>query len=503
MVVSVIDLQPGPQRAMAESAATVIFYGGGKGSGKTWAAVLDSAKHYDVPGFNAVVFRRNFNELSGAGGIWEDTEKIYPHVGGVPTESKLTWDFPGGATIQLSHLDQDKDVRKWFGRSITRITFDEAQFFTARQFWQLLGCLRSSCGVPVKFLLTFNPDPDSWLIDFIRPYLDDAGFPRRELSGAVRWFGQLKGKLQTFASKEEGEAAGVDGLKSYTYVPALIHDNPALLRKDPEYLNTLKALPPLERAQFLDGCWMAVKGAGELFQAPWFPTLMHGTLARRSQGQPDDREIVRWVLCGDLASTAVEGDLVPGCPVDRTTVTGRDPDWTRLLLLGQFRDGRIVVWDMWSFRDVPGAIEWAIIQLAKKAPKGCTVVLNQDPGQQGVHQIASYQKALRGVARFETVRPLNPIYTAKYCNRIVFRGLVFVRDPDIAPWTQPFFRELEGYSSDGKSTTRHDDIVSALGTGLVYLASKPSPRVDIALPTLEGEMSGTNNINRTPTYKVM
>jgi len=508
-LVSVTDLQPGPQRALAETSlpgekqATVVLYGGGRGGGKSFAAILDSAKYFDIGDYGCVIFRRTSPELRGTGSIWEDTTAVYPHIGGDPTETKLLWKFPSGAQIQLSHLQHETDSAKWQGRNLARIVFDEAQHFEPSQFWFLLSCLRSKCPVFKQFICTFNPDPDSWLMPFVQPYLDEQGFPIREMSGVVRWFGRIKGKLETFASKQEGEALGCDGLKSYTYIPALLYDNPALLRKDPEYLSTLKALPPVQRAQFLDGCWLAAKGAGDLFQQAWFPTLIHGTLARRSAGQPDDREIVRWVLCGDLAATAVEGNLVPGCPVDRHTSTGRDPDWTRLLLLGQFRDGRIVVWDMQSFRDVPGAIEWAIVQLAKRAPRGTTVVLTQDPGQQGVHQMESYQKALRGIARFESTRPLNPIYMATYASRVVFKGLVYVRDPDIAPWTQQFFRELEGYSSDGSSSTRHDDIVSALGTGLVYLASKPSPRVDAVLPSLDGEMSRENNIHRTPSYRVM
>lgn len=503
MAVSLIDLQPGPQQQLADTDATVVFYGGGKGSGKSWAGGLEAAKYFDTPGYNAVIFRRNSNELSGAGGIWDDTERIYPHLNGTPVESRLSWSFPSGANIQLSHLQHDKDVRKWFGRSITRIVFDEAQFFTAKQFWQLLGCLRSTCGVPVRFTLTFNPDPDSWLVDFVAPYLDEAGFPKRELSGKVRWFGQHKGKLMTFETREEGEQAGVDGLKSYTYIPALLWDNPALLKKDPEYLDTLKSLPPVERAQFLDGCWMSQKGAGDLFQQSWFTTLVHGTLARRVAGQPDDREIVRWVLAADLAGTATAGNQVPDCPVERSTVTGRDPDWTRIILLGQFRDGRIVVWNMWSYRDVPGAIELAIARIAKECPKGTTVVLSQDPGQQGIHQMASYKKTLAGIARLDSGLPLNPIYVAKYASRVVFKGLVMVRDRDVAPWNPEFFRELEGYSSDGTCTTKHDDIVSAFALGLVYLASKPSPRVSASLPSLDGEMSSTNNIRTSPNFKTL
>lgn len=507
--ITVQDLQAGPQRALAETAlpgdkqATVVLYGGGRGGGKSFAAIYDSAKYFDIPDYGCVIFRRTSPELRGTGSIWEDTEAVYPHLGGEPIESKLLWRFPGGAQIQLSHLQHESDNAKWQGRNLARIVFDEGQHFLESQFWFLLSCLRSKCRVFKQFIITFNPDPDSYLFAFVAPYLDANGFPVRSLSGVVRWFGRRKGKLETYATKEEGEAAGVDGLKSYTFIPALVWDNPALLRKDPEYIATLKSLPPVQRAQFLDGCWLASKGAGDLFQSQWFPILLHGTLARRSAGQPDDREIVRWVMCGDLAATAVAGDLVPGCPVDRQTSSGRDPDWTRLLLLGQFRDGRIVVWDMQSFRDVPGAIEWVIVQLAKRAPRGTTVVLTQDPGQQGIHQMESYRRALRGIARFETTKPLNPIYMATYASRVVFKGLVFIRDPDIAPWTQHFFRELEGFSSDGRSSTRHDDIVSALSTGLVYLASKPSPRVDQALPALDGEMSRENNIHRTPSYRVM
>lgn len=471
---------------------------------------MEAAKYYNVPGYGAVLFRRTSPELRGTGSLWEESLGLYLPLGGEPVETQLRWRFPSGAQIQFHHLQHEQDKHKMQGKSLCRVILDEAQRFTAGQFWFLLSCMRSMCGVRPKMLLTFNPAPEvTWLFELVHPYLDDGGFPRRELTGVIRYFGRKDGKLMTFASREEASAAGVDGVQSYTYIPALLWDNDVLLRKDPDYLQKLKVMPPLERAQYLDGCWHAKQRAGDMLQISlWCPILQHGTLARRTAGQPDDAEIVRWVLACDLAGSPKDGDLVPSCPVPRYAESSRDPDYSVMCLLGQFRDGRVVVWNVWRYRDVPGAIEWEIQRILRmvEAPRGTTVVMAQDPAQAGLHQRDSYGKALRGLARLETSPPINPIYAASFTARVAFRGLLLLRDPEVSPWQPAFIRELEGYSSDGRSTTNHDDQVSALSTGLVYLASKIHPRVAAnALPSLDFDApnQGDSQIRTVPNYRAV
>jgi hypothetical protein len=54
---------------------------------------------------------------------------------------------------------------------------------------------------------------------------------------------------------EEGEVAG-----DYTFIPALVTDNDALMQKQPEYLQALQALPHKLRKAWLEGSWDLFEG---------------------------------------------------------------------------------------------------------------------------------------------------------------------------------------------------------------------------------------------------
>jgi len=59
-----IKPQPGPQEAFLSSPADVVLYGGGAGSGKSFALLLDPLRYVGNPGFGAVIFRRTLAEIT-------------------------------------------------------------------------------------------------------------------------------------------------------------------------------------------------------------------------------------------------------------------------------------------------------------------------------------------------------------------------------------------------------------------------------------------------------
>lgn len=464
-----IALQDGPQKKAGQSTATVIFYGGAKGGGKSRWLVHESAKHHAVPGYGAVLFRRTFGELKGIGSIWEECKLIYPKLGAELTDSSLTARFPIGSSVQLSHLQHDTDTEKWKGKSLPAIGFDELTHFTEQQFWDLFSCLRTTCGTRPRLRATMNPDPDSWVLKFVGWYLDDAGFAIEERSGVVRWFGRIDGRLVWFNSEAEAQAGGVESPTSFTFICAKVFDNTALMKADPTYLAKLRGLPPVEQARFLNGNWRIRAQSGDYFQEPWFPRLPRNIFDRRTTGMPDQQSVTRWFRVWDLAATPVEGDLVIGAP-RATRVTGEDmradADWTRGGLFGELPDGRLIWADTKSWRDTPGAIEWAIKRTAERDGPHVMVVLYQDPAQAGVYQIAAYEKLLRGIARVAFCLPMNPLSTAGLASRKVNRGEVLV--PEDAPWFEENIRELESFPNG-----THDDAVSMLGLAVIYQLEVP------------------------------
>ena len=80
----VIRPQPGPQEAALASGADILIYGGAAGGGKTFGLLLDPLRFIGVPGYGAVVLRRQYPDITATGGMWDESFNLYPHAGGGP-----------------------------------------------------------------------------------------------------------------------------------------------------------------------------------------------------------------------------------------------------------------------------------------------------------------------------------------------------------------------------------------------------------------------------------
>lgn len=207
--------------------------------------------------------------------------ELYPHAGGIPKESRLTWEFPAGPKLKFSHLEYETNKLDWQGTQIPYIGFDELTHFTRSQFFYLLSRNRSTCGVRPYIRATCNPDPDSWVAEFIEWWIDqETGFPIAERAGVLRYFTTDKGNPVWGDSPEEviercphifnaEEFASTDKrdlIKSVTFIPGTIYGNKALLSKNPGYLGNLLALDEAEQMQLLKGNWKIRQGGSALFE---------------------------------------------------------------------------------------------------------------------------------------------------------------------------------------------------------------------------------------------
>src|SRR5690606_271099 len=139
--------QEGPQWKFARTAADIAIYGGGAGGGKSWSLLFEGMRNIHHPGFNAVTFRRTTPEIRNPGGLWDESQKLYPLVGGRAARHNLRWTFPSGATVQFSHMENESDRFNWQGSQVALISFDELSHFEAGQFWYMLSRNRSMSGV--------------------------------------------------------------------------------------------------------------------------------------------------------------------------------------------------------------------------------------------------------------------------------------------------------------------------------------------------------------------
>lgn len=247
--------QPGPQELFLSSPADVAVYGGAAGGGKTWALLAEPLRHCRVPGFRAVIFRRESPQITNPGGLWDESQEVYPLAGATAMVGSLEWRFPTpGTRVSFRHLQHDKDSQKWQGAQVALIEFDELPHFEESQFWYLISRSRSTCGVTPYVRASCNPDP-GWVKTFLGQWVDRT-HPDPAASGELRWMVRVKGEIVWAHTPDElRERHPSLRPRSVTFVRASVFDNKILLERNPEYLGALQSLPRVEQARLLDGDW--------------------------------------------------------------------------------------------------------------------------------------------------------------------------------------------------------------------------------------------------------
>lgn len=380
--------QKGPQEMFLSTSADVCIYGGAAGGGKTFGLLLEPLRHMNNPDFNAVIFRRNYTQVTSPGGLWDSSRKIYNLVkGAFPLKTpKLHWNFKKGATVNFAHLGSDDDCDNWQGSQITMIGFDELTHFTEYQFFYMLSRNRTDSGVAPYIRATCNPDADSWVAGFISWWIDpDTGYPNPERSGKIRWMVRLEEEIYWFQTRAEAVQAALDhGMdeekaesmpKSVTFIASTLQDNQILMKNDPGYMANLLALPIVERERLLYGNWKIKAAAGLFFKRTQVGEML----------EEIPKDIIAWVRGWDLAATSEDED--------------GDPAYTAGVLIGKRKNGRYVIADVINKRLSASEVRTLIMTTCKidKVKYGRVIErLPQDPGQAGKEQAQSYIKMLAG-----------------------------------------------------------------------------------------------------------
>lgn len=448
------EIRPQPtQEQFLSSSADIAIFGGSAGGGKTYAVLMEALRHTNNKDFGAVFFRRESTQITNEGGLWDTAQEIYPLLNAemISHPSPIA-KFPTGSKISFKHLNQEKTVYSYQGAQIPLIVFDELTHFTKRQFFYMLSRNRSACGVKPYIRATTNPDPDSWVADFISWWVDqDTGYAITERSGMVRWFYMIDDNFVWGNSKEElmdkyGDIMMVEGEvvppKSVTFILSSIHDNQELLKKDPGYLTNLMSLDRVERARLMDGNWKIRASVGEVFKREWF-------------------EIVDALPEPDIMARA--WDLAASEP----TSNNPDPDYTVGLHGIRSKNGVFYITDRYKDRVTAAKVDNAILWNAENDGKKCTVRMPQDPGQAGKSQAAAMTKMLAGFPI--EIKPVtgDKVIRAKPASSQAEQGMIKLLKGD---WNSDFLRTLEAFPSGA-----HDDDVDAL-SDLIDELSKPKRR---------------------------
>ena len=449
------ELRPqiGPQEDFLASSADIAIFGGAAGCGKTFALLMEPLRHSHVQGFGAVVFRRTMPQITTEGGLWDTARGLYAPLSADFIENPYRVRFPSSTKIEFHHLQYDETVRSWDGSQIPLVCFDELQHFTEHQFFYMLSRNRSMCGVVPYVRATCNPDPDSFLRRFLAWWIDDeSGFPIQERSGAIRWMVRLKNEIHWGDSREElierftGTYAPDEIMpKSVTFIPALLEHNRALLEANPEYRANLLALPEYEQQRLLYGNWNARPKAGDLFRRKDFTIVEPGTMVLKQTFR-------YWVRAAS-----------------EQTEKRPDPDYTVGVKGGFGLDGFFYVTDVIRFRAGPYEVKEAVKKAAEQDSRSAEIVLEQDPGQAGVAEIADYIRALAGYSVVPVAARADKFTRWKpFATHVRAGNVRLVR----WAWNDAFISELEALT-DNPSDYGHDDQGDA-AAGLFNHASSGS-----------------------------
>jgi len=431
--------QKGPQEKFLGTSADVCIYGGAAGGGKTFGLLLEPLRHMRNKDFNAVIFRRNYTQVTSPGGLWDSSRKIYSLVqGSYPLKTpKLHWTFAKGATVNFAHLGSDDDCLDWQGSQITMIGFDELTHFTEYQFFYMMSRNRTDAGVKPYIRATCNPDADSWVATFIEWWINqETGYPIKERSGKIRWMIRLNDVIHWVDSREEAVQLAMENdikreeaetmPKSVTFIASTLQDNQILMKNDPGYLANLQALPLVERERLLYGNWKIKAAAGLMFKR---------TQVNMVSEIPND--VILWCRGWDLAATSEDED--------------GNPAYTAGVLIGKRRCGRYIVADVINRRLAASDVRKLILMTAQsdRAAYGRVIQrLPQDPGQAGKEQAQSYMKLLSGfIVKImpesgDKVTRAEPFSAMWQGTETMETGFV---DVLIAPWNNEFFNQYESF----------------------------------------------------------
>lgn len=271
----IIRPQEGYQMKFLATNADIAIGGGAAGVGKTYTLLLEPLRHKDVDGFGTVVFRRTGPQIKAEGGLWDTSNVIYNSIKyAEPRESSREWFFGDTSKLKFSHLEHEKNKYDWQGSQIPLIEFDELTHFSKGVFFYMLTRNRSVCGVKPYMRATTNPDPDSWVYEFISWWIDpETGYAIPERNGVLRYlvvdgdnyiWGDSKEEVIEKAShifdeiKNKTDIDFDNFVKSVTFISGDIYENKELLSVDPAYLGNLLSQDKDTQSALLKGCWKTV-----------------------------------------------------------------------------------------------------------------------------------------------------------------------------------------------------------------------------------------------------
>jgi len=405
-----------------------VFYGGAAGGGKSDALLMAALQYVDIPGYNAVLFRDTYANLSKSEGLLDRAHEWLQNTDAAWNAEKKFYRFPSGARVWFSYLDGPLDHFNHQGAAYQFVGVDE------------VVNVRENQAIYVGFSRCRKLTAEIYRKNLART----TDYSKEEIQYYYEQYTQIPLRFRAASNPPTAEqlAKGSWVKKRYVdedtrgdriFIPAGIDDNPAL-DKD-EYVKSLMHLDPVTRAQLLKGDWL-IRVKGRMFDRSWFHII--------DQAPLDGRKVRFW----DPAHTE------PSTKKNKAGTT--DPDWFCGCKQSMSENGLVYIENMRRWRKTPLSSKQAVQAQAKLDGRQTEIVIEREPAA-GTNLIDDYIRLLAGFVCKGYTSPKGykneqAMAFASYAEA----GNVYIVN---GPWVEEFLDELEVYP-DGL----HDDqLRSAIG----------------------------------------
>jgi len=244
------------QELFSEADDFELFFGGAAGPGKTILLLNEGLRQIEIPGYQAIFFRRTFDELSDA---IEMSHATFPQHGGKFISRPPTWTFPvrqrsahpnilrsrtdRGTRYFLRYCARDTDKLKHLGRAYAYIAWDELTMYPNDSVYTylFLRCRPLWQGQKVRCYIRAASNPGGPGHSWVKQRFIDGRVP-----------------FQSYEQVVEDEVTGQKYSYRRKFIPATLDSNDKI---DPMYIIALLSYPDPElRRAMRHGDWDIAAG---------------------------------------------------------------------------------------------------------------------------------------------------------------------------------------------------------------------------------------------------
>jgi predicted phage terminase large subunit-like protein len=437
------------------------FYGGAGGGGKSDALLMAALYYADVPGYNALIIRRNLPDLAMPSALMDRAHEWL----GLRNDThwdlgRKRWTFSSGATVTFGFLENVRDSDRYASAEFHFIGVDELTQFSEKQYLDLFARLRAPACLRCEFEKQYLLHSVMVHQQPVNKCTTCADLKRQRRAAQRSRFSHLPAAhipLRMRSASNPGNV-GHEWVKrrfirrhgappgDRLFVPARLDDNPFINRE--QYVKSLLNLDPVTRDRILKGDWEAHSSRGVL-KREWF-------------------EIV----------DTIPAELSLARYWDTAYQKKKTSDYTVGLKYGISRDGIGYILHVGRTKGSPHEVETFIGNVAAQDSRSVRIILQQEPGSGSALWIDSMRRgvllgyavdadAVKG-SKFERSQPFRA--AAEAGNLKLLRGA----------WNEEFLDECEQFSPDEREY-EHDDQVDA-ACGAFNVIAKPQPFEYIRVP---------------------